>query len=114
MNPAGTPTPDRQIIPVPTAEPHPRIVTVTHLPSPPKSPLPFPARLTALAPWVMIPPQHLTTHVPRTRRFHVKVRALYPLAAAAGLWMPSIGSAQQPAKLPVAAANPNQVLADSV
>jgi hypothetical protein len=44
----------------------------------------------------------------------VKVRALYPLAAAAGLWMPSIGSAQQPAKLPVATANPNQVLADSV
>ena len=46
----------------------------------------------------------------------MKVRALYPLAAAAGLWLPSIGSAQQPApaRLPVAAANPNQVLADSV
>ncbi|HUR53202.1 MAG TPA: BON domain-containing protein, partial [Gemmataceae bacterium] len=43
----------------------------------------------------------------------MKVRALYPLAAAAGLWMPSIGSAQQPAMLPVAA-NPNQVLADAV
>lgn len=41
----------------------------------------------------------------------MKVRALYPLAAAAGLWMPSIGLAQQPAKLAV---NPNQVLADSV
>ena len=44
----------------------------------------------------------------------MKVRALYPLAAAAGLWMPSIGFAQQPAKLPVAATNPNQVLADNV
>ena len=46
----------------------------------------------------------------------MKVRALYPLAAAAGLWMPSLGSAQQPApaRLPVVAANPNQVLADSV
>ena len=46
----------------------------------------------------------------------MKVRALYPLAAAAGLWMPAVGSAQQPApaRLPVVAANPNQVLADSV
>lgn len=39
----------------------------------------------------------------------MQVRALYPLAAAAGLWMPSLGLAQQPV-----AANPNQMLADSV
>jgi hypothetical protein len=45
----------------------------------------------------------------------VKVRALFPLAAAAGIWMPA-ATAQQPANLPVAAtaANPNQQLADAV
>jgi hypothetical protein len=39
----------------------------------------------------------------------VKVRALFPLAAAAGLWMPAAIYAQQPV-----AANPNQQLADVV
>ena len=45
----------------------------------------------------------------------MKVRALFPLAAAAGMWLPSLVSAQEPARLPVAAAaNPNQQLADAV
>jgi hypothetical protein len=43
----------------------------------------------------------------------VKVRALFPIAAAAGLWMPATGFSQ-PAPLPVAATNPNQQLADAV
>ena len=38
----------------------------------------------------------------------MKVRALFPLAAAAGLWLPATLSAQAPAQ------NPNQQLADSV
>lgn len=42
----------------------------------------------------------------------MKVRALFPLAAAAGLWAPAVVSAQQP--VPVTAANPNQQLADAV
>jgi hypothetical protein len=44
----------------------------------------------------------------------VKVRALLPLAAAAGLWISSSASAQQPASLPTTVANPNQTLADTV
>jgi hypothetical protein len=44
----------------------------------------------------------------------VKVRALFPLAAAAGFWMPGSVLAQQPAPLPVTVANPNQTLADDV
>jgi len=43
----------------------------------------------------------------------VKVRALYSLAAAAGLWAP-LAVAQQPASPPATAANPNQTLADKV
>lgn len=44
----------------------------------------------------------------------MKVRALFPLAAAAGLWVPASLSAQQPATLPTTVANPNQQLADAV
>jgi hypothetical protein len=44
----------------------------------------------------------------------VKVRALFPLAAAAGFWFTGSAPAQQPAALPVAVANPNQTLADNV
>jgi hypothetical protein len=44
----------------------------------------------------------------------VKVRALFPLAAAAGLWIGSPATAQRPAPFPVAASNSNQVLADNV
>ena len=44
----------------------------------------------------------------------MKVRALFPLAAAAGMWIPSLAAAQQPAPLPVSATNPNQQLADAV
>ncbi len=44
----------------------------------------------------------------------MKVRALFPLAAAAGLWAPAEVSAQQPAPLPISATNPNQQLADIV
>ncbi len=44
----------------------------------------------------------------------MKVRALLPLAAAAGLWISSSASAQQPASLPTTVANPNQTLADTV
>ena len=43
----------------------------------------------------------------------MKVRALYSLAAAAGLWAP-LAVAQQPASAPATAANPNQKLADAV
>lgn len=42
----------------------------------------------------------------------MKVRALFPLAAAGGLWVTSTGVAQQPASLPIASAN--QQLADTV
>lgn len=44
----------------------------------------------------------------------MKVRALFPLAAAAGFWLADPASAQQPAALPTAVANPNQALADNV
>lgn len=48
----------------------------------------------------------------------MKVRALFPLAAAAGFWLGQPASAQQPAPLPTSVAsnssNPNQTLADSV
>ena len=48
----------------------------------------------------------------------MKVRALFPLAAAAGLWFPAGASADQPAtlpaNLPATATNPNQQLADAV
>jgi hypothetical protein len=48
----------------------------------------------------------------------VKVRALFPLAAAAGLWLPASLFADQPAtlpaNLPATATNPNQQLADAV
>ena len=44
----------------------------------------------------------------------MKVRALFPLAAAAGFWLADSASAQQPAALPVAVSNPNQTLADGV
>jgi len=43
----------------------------------------------------------------------VKVRALFSLAATAGLWVP-LAVAQQPASLPTTVANPNQQLADTV
>ena len=42
----------------------------------------------------------------------MKVRALFPLAAAAGLWAPASSFAQTPA--PAVAVNPNQQLADAV
>jgi hypothetical protein len=44
----------------------------------------------------------------------VKVRALFPLAAAAGFWFSGQSYAEQPAAVPAAVANPNQTLADSV
>lgn len=44
----------------------------------------------------------------------MKVRALFPLAAAAGLWSPAAAFAQQPAPLPVAVVHSNQQLADSI
>lgn len=48
----------------------------------------------------------------------MKVRALFPLAAAAGLWLPASLLADQPAtlpaNLPATATNPNQQLADAV
>ncbi len=44
----------------------------------------------------------------------MKVRALFPLAAAAGFWLAEPAIAQQPAPLPASVANPNQTLADSV
>ena len=44
----------------------------------------------------------------------MKVRALFPLAAAAGFWLAGHTIAQQPAPLPASVANPNQTLADSV
>jgi hypothetical protein len=48
----------------------------------------------------------------------VKVRALFPLAAAAGFWLAGPTQAQQPATLPSSvanpSANPNQALADAV
>ncbi len=44
----------------------------------------------------------------------MKVRALFPLAAAAGFWLTGPVSAQQPAPEATAPANPNQTLADSV
>jgi hypothetical protein len=44
----------------------------------------------------------------------VKVRSLLPLAAAAGLWAPAAGFAQQPIPTQSAAVNPNQQLADAV
>jgi hypothetical protein len=44
----------------------------------------------------------------------VKVRALFPLAAAAGFWLAGPAVAQQPAKLPASVANPNQTLADEI
>jgi len=46
----------------------------------------------------------------------VKVRSLLSLAAAAGLAIPAVSAAAEPAKLslPASAANPNQQLADSV
>jgi len=44
----------------------------------------------------------------------VKVRALFSLAAATGFWLSGPAIAQQPNKLPTAAANPNQTLADNV
>jgi hypothetical protein len=44
----------------------------------------------------------------------VKVRALFPLAAAAGLWAPAASFAQPTSPAPVAAVNPNQQLADAV
>lgn len=43
----------------------------------------------------------------------MKVRALFPLAVAAGFWFPGLASAQ-PASLPLTVANPNQQLADAV
>jgi hypothetical protein len=43
----------------------------------------------------------------------VKVRALFPIAAAAGLWLAGTGIAQQPSNTPTTA-NPNQSLADKV
>ncbi len=43
----------------------------------------------------------------------MKVRALFPVAAAAGFWLAGPALAQQPA-LPVSVANPNQTLADDV
>ncbi len=46
----------------------------------------------------------------------MKVRALFPLAAATGFWLSGSAHAEQPAPLPatVAVANPNQSLADNV
>ena len=48
----------------------------------------------------------------------MKVRALFPLAAAAGFWLAEPAIAQQPAPLPTSvsnpSSNPNQVLADTV
>ena len=44
----------------------------------------------------------------------MKVRALFPLAAATGFWLAGPALAQQPATLPASVANPNQTLADSV
>lgn len=45
----------------------------------------------------------------------MKVRALFPLAAAAGLWVPAAVTAQPPTVIPVSAStNPNQQLADAV
>lgn len=45
----------------------------------------------------------------------MKVRALFPLAVAAGFWLPGTVTAQQPpAPLPASALNPNQILADNV
>jgi hypothetical protein len=44
----------------------------------------------------------------------VKVRALFPLAAAAGFWLANPAFAQQPAPLPAAMVNPNQTLADDI
>jgi hypothetical protein len=44
----------------------------------------------------------------------VKVRALFPLAAAAALGLAAPAIAQQPAPLPVVASNSNQILADTI
>lgn len=44
----------------------------------------------------------------------MKVRALFPLAAAAGFWLGGSAVAQQPAALPATVANPNQTLADNI
>jgi hypothetical protein len=45
----------------------------------------------------------------------VKVRALFPVAVAAGFWLPGDVAAQTPpAPLPVSTANPNQQLADTI
>jgi hypothetical protein len=48
----------------------------------------------------------------------VKVRALFPLAAAAGFWLAGPAKAEQPATLPSSvsapSANPNQALADAI
>ena len=48
----------------------------------------------------------------------MKVRALFPLAAAAGFWLAGPSQAQQPATLPPSvsspSANPNQALADAI
>jgi hypothetical protein len=44
----------------------------------------------------------------------VKVRALFPLAAAAALGIAAPAIAQQPAPLPVAVSNSNQLLADAI
>ena len=48
----------------------------------------------------------------------MKVRALFPLAAAAGLWLAGPSLAQQPATLPssvsASTTNPNQALADAI
>jgi BON domain len=44
----------------------------------------------------------------------VKVRALFPLAAAAGFWLAGPAIADQPAPLPSSLANPNQTVADTI
>ena len=48
----------------------------------------------------------------------MKVRALFPLAAAAGFWLAGPSQAEQPATLPSSvsapSANPNQALADAI
>lgn len=44
----------------------------------------------------------------------MKVRALFPLAAAAGMWAPASLFAQSAEPAPLAAVNPNQQLADTV
>ena len=44
----------------------------------------------------------------------MKVRALFPLAAAAGLWLAGPRSPSNPRRCPAAVANPNQTLADAV